>query len=424
MNTSDQIIVGNSTRTILGLKPNLWRLALIVGLAQTSMSLWTWQYSIFLENIIQPWQMGITFSTSTVASLAGYMSSGIISDHLGRKRTLMISFIPMIIGLLLFATFPIWPFIPFEVAMVQFGWAFVIIIARTFPADIIAAEKAKDPARKFMMVLLPAFAMDGLSPIIGANLFILGFKPTDLYLIAAFMALVSIIVSYRFIRESMSAEILEKAKIGPKISFRNLGTNFWKLVAGMIGFVFFFNTALPYWGNLVVGEWGIDVIAFGYVYSTFSLSSAIMMYASNILADRNLKIALFGAILGNVIVISLLGASFGFIALVALTIGWSIPVAIWIGAERSLIVADVDDAMKGRAMGTYQFMMTSTSVIASPFGAFLWDITGSLRTVYLFCGIEGLACLGALYLALNSMKSTQSKDDEDNTTDEDDLSDS
>jgi MFS family permease len=402
---SDVMTESSSTRTILGLKPNLWRLAIIVGLAQTSMSIWSWQFTIFLEGIILPWQMGITLSTAMVASLIGYLTSGYISDYLGRKRTLILAFIPMTIGLYIFSLFPVWPLIPLEVAVVQFGWSFVIIISRAFPADIIASEKAKDPARKFMMVLLPAFAMDGISPIIGANLLSIGLQPTDLYMIAAIVALISLVVSSRFIRESLSDDTIKQAKIGPKITFRNLGNNFWFMVAGMFGFTFFFNTALPYWGNLVVGEYaGVDIVTFGYVYSSFSLTSAIMMYFSSHLADRNLKKALLGAVLSNALVMFLFGVFTGIIELFILTIIWSIPVSIWIGAERSLVVEGVNDTMKGRALGTYQFLMTSAGVFASPLGAFLWEFTGSWRTVYIFCGIESLAASGLLYLALENVR--------------------
>ena len=405
MNDSDIMTDSSTVRTILGLKPNLWRLAIIVGLAQTSMSLWSWQFTIFLEDTILPWQMGITLSVTMVASLIGYLASGYISDYLGRRRTLILSFIPMIIGLFIFSLFPVWPLILLEIAIVQFGWSFVIIISRAFPADIIASEKAKDPARKFMMVLLPAFAMDGLSPIMGANLLSIGLQPTDLYMIAAILALISLLVSSRFIRESLSDDTIKKARIGPKITFRNLGNNFWFLVAGMFGFTFFFNTALPYWGNLVVGEYaGVDIVTFGYVYSSFSLTSAIMMYFSSNLADRNLKKALLGAVLCNALVMYLFGFFTGIIELVILTIVWSIPVSIWIGAERSLIVEGVNDTMKGRALGTYQFLMTSSGVFASPFGAFLWEFTGSWRTVYIFCGIESFAASGILYLALKNIR--------------------
>ncbi|MHA2380905.1 MAG: hypothetical protein ACXADS_16670, partial [Candidatus Thorarchaeota archaeon] len=81
---------------------------------------------------------------------------------------MVFSFIPMMVGLLSLAFFPLWPLIPLEYGVLQFGWSFILIITRAVPADEIAADGGKDAARRFTMVLAPAFLVDGLSPMLGA----------------------------------------------------------------------------------------------------------------------------------------------------------------------------------------------------------------------------------------------------------------
>ncbi|MFW9800832.1 MAG: hypothetical protein ACFFD9_10370, partial [Candidatus Thorarchaeota archaeon] len=128
------------------------------------------------------------------------------------------------------------------------------------------------------------------------------------------------------------------------------------------------------------------------------------------LADRNLKKALTLAIVWNAFMI--LGFSFsgGLLALIVFNIVWALPVVLWIGAERTLVVADVEEQDKGRALGTYQFMMTSTNLVAAPFGAFLWTTTGSLRSVWVFSGIAGLIAAVVLVVALRSMVAEKSRE--------------
>jgi hypothetical protein len=86
---------------------------------------------------------------------------------------------------------------------------------------------------------------------------------------------------------------------------------------------------------------------------------------------------------------------------------WAVPVVMWIGAERTLVVQDVDEENKGRALGTYQFISSSTNLVAAPFGAYIWTITGSLRTLWILSGIGGI--ISALFLggALKSMSSNR-----------------
>ncbi|MHA1909656.1 MAG: hypothetical protein ACW98Y_20320, partial [Candidatus Thorarchaeota archaeon] len=82
-----------------------------------------------------------------------------------------------------------------------------------------------------------------------------------------------------------------------------------------------------------------------------------------------------------------------------------------IGAERTLVVREADQDAQGRALGTYQLLMTSTGLVASPFGAFLWQLTGSLRSVYLFAGFECLVSTIILGLALDSMREPNEEPD-------------
>ncbi|MFX0108578.1 MAG: hypothetical protein ACFE7R_09860 [Candidatus Hodarchaeota archaeon] len=389
----------------LGLSGTLWRLALVTGIAQFSMSVWVWEFSIYLETFLVPWQIGLTFTVSTLASLIGYISSGTIADFIGRKKTMAVAFLPMITGLIAISLNPAWPFIPFEYGLVQFGWSFLIIMSRAIPADEIAATGGHDAARRFTMVLMPAFLLDGLSPILGATMISLGFVARDLHLLGSIGAIIAFISTLIFVRESLQREIIDRAKTGPLISFRRLGNNFWKLVVGMISFTFFFNAALPYWGNLVVGEWGVSETHFGYAWSAFSLTTVLLMYTASGLADRNIKGSLLLAVIWNalmILIFSLIGG--GLEVLIILNIVWSLPVVLWIGAERALVVADIEQQDKGRALGTYQFLMTSTNVAAQPFGAMLWTITGSLRTGWLISGIGGLLSATILVGALKSMR--------------------
>jgi MFS family permease len=72
----------------------------------------------------------------------------------------------------------------------------------------------------------------------------------------------------------------------------------------------------------------------------------------------------------------------------------------WIGAERTLIVSGVSNEMKGRALGFYSVLMSSTSLLAAPFGAYVWTTTGSLRVLWVLAGVLGLGFAVLLALAL------------------------
>ena len=65
----------------------------------------------------------------------------------------------MTAGLFLLFSFPVWPLFPIFYGLVQFGWGFVVIMARAAPADQISQDGGRDAGRTFTTVLLPAFAI-------------------------------------------------------------------------------------------------------------------------------------------------------------------------------------------------------------------------------------------------------------------------
>lgn len=384
-------------REILGLSGNLWRLAVVTGLAQFAISLWNWEFSIFLNGIIEPWQLGLTFSMGTIALLLGYLVSGIVADLIGRRRTMAIAFIPIIAGLILLSFYPTWPFIIAEYAIINLGWSFIVIMSRAIPADVIARQGSEDSARKFTMVLLPAFLVDGLSPIVGAFMLEIGFTSSHLHFVAGVGAIIALIGTLVFLRETLDVKIIQKAKAGPVISLRNLGKNFWNLAGGMLSFYLFLNIALTYFGLLITIDWNISETVYGYSWSAYSLTSVILMHTVSGLADRNIKKALAVAVFCNAGILGAFAILSDVPALLILNVIWALPVILWMGAERSLVVRGVNDEAKGRALGTYQFLMSTTNVFAPNIGAFIWDTTGSLRILWAFCSI---GAFGSSFLAL------------------------
>jgi hypothetical protein len=322
----------------------------------------------------------------------------------------MFAFLPAALGLFFLVNYPMWPFIPLEYASIMFGWSFILIMSRAIPADEIENTGGHNAARRFTMVLMPAFIVDGISPAIGATLLNVGFIPKDLHTLAGIGAIIACLAAFLLIQESLGGEILERAKKGPLISFRRLGSNFWKLSVGMIAFIFFFNSALAYYGNIIVGEWGLDETTFGYAWSGFSIATVLLMHTISGYVDRGLKKSLFLAILGNGIIITVFSLAGGAWTLFLLNFIWAVPVVMWIGAERTLVVQDVDEENKGRALGTYQFISSSTNLVAAPFGAYIWTVSGSLRTLWTISGIGGI--ISALFLggALRSMSQKKNAD--------------
>lgn len=414
------VVMGSRSRKILGLNMNLWRLALVTGVAQFSMSIWGWEFSIFLEInvLLAKWQIGLALSIGTFAMILGYMASGIISDFIGRKNTMAISFIPMAIGLIGMWLNPTWPFIALEYALNQFGWASVLVITAAIPADEIAATGGSNSARTFTVVLLPAFVVDGLSPVLGGIMLEAGYSASYLHLIAAIGSLVALIATALFVRESLSKDVISKAKRGPIITIRGLGRNFWKFVLGISGFIFFLRSAVPYLGNLTVGEWGISPAFYGYAWSFYSITSAVILYSAGTLADRNVKAAQIFALAGNAVIVLAFSLVEGFLFLIVLNALWSFPVALWIGAENTIVAGSVPEEKKGRALGTYRYVLSIIALFAYSFGAYVWDLGGSLRNLYFFVGIECLLFTIILAIVLST---TDLKRSEVMTTEEDNL---
>ncbi|MGY5860738.1 MAG: hypothetical protein RTU63_15330 [Candidatus Thorarchaeota archaeon] len=400
------VVMSGRSRKVLGLNMNLWRLALVTGVAQFSMSLWVWEYSIFLEDVVllDKWQIGFAFSIGQLAMIFGYMASGIIADFIGRKNTMAISFIPMALGLLGMWLNPTWPFIAIEYGIVYFGWASILVITMAIPADEIQIEGGANSGRVFTMVLLPAFTVDGLSPILGGLLLENGFSASFLHLLASIGAIFAFVATIAFVRESLDKEIIKKARKGPIIAIRGLGRNFWKFVFGIAGFIFFIRAANPYLGNLVVGEWGLHEAYYGYAWAAYSFTSVIVLYFAGTLADRNVKAAQIVALLGNSIVVISFSMFTGFWVLVSLNVFWALPVALWIGAENTIVSGSVTEEMKGRAMGTYRYATGMIGLFAFSFGAYIWEITDSLRFLFGFSGIITLLFIGVMAIALKSIE--------------------
>ncbi len=385
---------------------NLWRLALVTGIAQFAISFWGWEFSIFLEldvNLLR-WQIGSTFSIGTLAMIFGYMASGIIADFIGRKYTMVLSFIPMVVGLFGMWLFPVWPIVSISYAITEFGWASVLVITAAIPADEIEKEGGANSARTFSVVLLPAFLVDGLSPVLAGLMLENGFVASDLHIISAVGAAFALFATLAFVRESLEKDIIKKAKKGSIITIRGLGRNFWKFVIGMTGFIFFLRASVPYLGNLVVGEWGISTSYYGYAWSAYSITSAIILYVAGSLADRNVKAALLVALLGNSIVILLFSIFQGFWVLVTINVVWSLPIVLWIGAENTITSGTVTEEMKGRALGTYRYAVSIAGFFAFSFGAYIWEITDSLKFLFQFSGFATLIMLIILGLALRTIE--------------------
>ncbi len=397
--------VDNSTKPgFLGLSSNLWRLAAVLAIAQFSTALWKWEFSIFLEGFLDPWQMGVIFSSATFTGLIASIFSGYLADFIGRKRTIALGFIPISIGLLTLSYFPIWPFIPIQYGLVWFGMSTSRLMSRAIPADEIAADDGLKPARRLMMVMMPLWFVDGLGPLVGTILFSMGYHSSDLHLIGGLLGIFTFASAMILIKESLGSEIIKKARAGPKITIRNLGRSFWLLVIGMIGFVFAWTMAIPLLGNLCVGPWGVDRITYGLTWSLFSIVAAIIMYPASILADRNLKATLVAGTIGTGIIFLWFSLGSGAFMMYLVNFLWAIPFVLYIGAEGSLIVLVVSEETKGRALGTYQLLMGIVGMVAQLVGVMIWEITDSLRFVYTISGITMLTSSVLLLVLLMFIK--------------------
>ncbi|MFX0055485.1 MAG: MFS transporter [Candidatus Hermodarchaeota archaeon] len=383
----DKGLEKDKSREILGLGADLWRVAILLGLAQFSVGIWNWQFSVHLDTFLEPWQIGLTYSSRPVAMLLGGYLSGMMADFFGRRKTMAFSLVPISFGLLTLSFFPVWPTIPIQFGLVMFGLSSVRLMQRAIPADVVEAERSQDPARKFMMIMVPLWAIDGISPLIGAFLLNIGLLPTHLYLIAAIGGVLACIAVLIGIKESLGDEIIEKAKQGPRVPIRSLGRNFWMFAGGMLTYFFFYSSAISYLGVLCVDFWGVDLTVYGISWSVFSFTGAIIMYTMSGLADRNLKAALTAAVFGNGLTFVGFGLGSGELWLIVLNIIWAFPFMLWLGGVRSIVASTVSEELKGRAFGTYDMVLGLTAMFAASFGALLWQISGSLRLVWILAGI-------------------------------------
>ncbi|MHA1637995.1 MAG: MFS transporter [Candidatus Thorarchaeota archaeon] len=395
---------GTTKSEFMGLSRNLWRLAIVLAVAQFSIALWKWEFSIFLYTFTEQWMMGVTFSLATFAALVGGFFSGTIADFIGRKRAMMLGFIPVAVGLFLMAYYPIWPIILVQTGFVWYGMSSFRMMGQAIPADEIAQNDKKNPARTFMMVLMPLWFADGLGPLTGAFLLNLGYTSNDLHSIAAVFAILALVIAQLTLKESLGTETVQKAREGPAFSLRQYGPDFWKLLLGMIAYYFFFTTAISYLGNLCVEEWFVDTATYGYTWSAFSFVTAGLIYTASGYADKNLKKALIFAVCGNGLAFLAFGIGTGVVMLYIINILWAIPFIVWIGVERSILVANVPDEAKGRALGTYQVIVSSISMLSQMLGAFIWSFTGSLRFLWTFAGIGMIASTLIIAIVLRSIK--------------------
>jgi MFS family permease len=396
---------GSEDKIRFGLSGNLRRLAIITGIGQFSMSVWIWQFSIFVEaSVNQFWQIGITISIGTFAMIVGYAISGTVADYIGRKNAMVFGFVPIFVGLVALRFFPVWPLIPLEYAIIEWGWAFIIIMTSAMPADEIAQTSGANAARTFNMVLLPAFLVDGLSPVLAGVLLNAGYVAGDLHLLAAIGAVVAMVATYGGVRESLGQDIIKKAKAGSMITFRGLGRNFWIFTAGMLGFIFVMNFAFPYMGNLMGNGWGVSEANYALAWGVWSITCVILMYSLGSATDRNIRAALIAGTLSTAIIVGLFSYGSTFLDLIILNILLAAPIVVWSGAEKTLAVNGVSNEMKGRALGTYQFMMSSTRLFGQFIGAILWDYFGGLRPVFGIASIGGMIIVVGLTYALMSLK--------------------
>ena len=383
----------------LGLSPNLWRLAAVIAIAQFATALWKWEFGIFLEGFLEPWQIGLVFSIATFTGLIGSVGSGYIADFIGRKWTISIGFLPIVIGLFTMSFFPIWPYVAIQYGLVWFGMSTARLMARAIPADEIAADDGAKPARRLMMVMMPLWFVDALGPTVGAFLLSSGYQSGNLHLLGSFCAVITFVSSAILLRESLGTEVIKKARSGPKVSLRKFGRSFWLLAFGMIGFVFSWASSIPFVGNLSVGPWGVDTVTYGLTWSHYSLTSALFMYPASSLADRNLKATLLVGVLGNALVLLWFSIGSGAFWLYVINFVWAIPFVLWTGSVKSIIVLVVSEEVKGRALGTYDLLMGVVMMTAQFVGASIWEISGSLRVVYGVAGIVAL-CTSVLIFVL------------------------
>lgn len=394
----------STRRTFLSLNSVLWRLALVTGIAQLSVSIWIWQFALTLESFLPPFEIGLTFAVGSLAALLGYPLSGFMADKIGRKNSLVLSFIPQIIGILLLFLLPLWPLVLLAYGLQSFGWSFVLVISRAIPADEINFESGSDATRKMTMVLMPSFVVDGISPILAVLLLYSGFTLPSLLLIGILAAVIAMLFSVTQIKETLVPAKIPEAKLPMIDTLKALGKSFWKFTAAMVGYYLAWGMAIPYLGILSVKEWGVSLEVYGIATSVFSLASVSMMYTLSGVAGRSTKSGLVLSLAGNSVVMTALGLGSEAWLLILLNMLWAAPVVVWIATEVVLTVNGVPSNMRGRALGIYQLAISTTGLMAAPIGAFIWTYSGSLRLLWVVSGILAISFTSVAWLVLKRVK--------------------
>ena len=394
----------STRRTFLSLNSVLWRLALVTGIAQLSVSIWIWQFALTLESFLPPFEIGLTFAVGSLAALLGYPLSGILADKIGRKNSLVLSFIPQIAGILLLFLFPLWPLVLFAYGLQSFGWSFVLVISRAIPADEINLDSGTDATRKMTMVLMPSFVVDGISPILAVILLYSGFALPSLLLIGVLAAVFAMLFSATQIKETLVKAVEPAPKMPIIDTLRSLGRSFWKFTAAMVGYYLAWGMAIPYIGILSVREWGVSLEVYGIASSVFSLASVSMMYTLSGIAGKRTKSGLVISLAGNSVVMTALGLGSEAWLLILLNMLWAAPIVVWIATEVILTVNGVPSNMKGRALGIYQLAISITGLMAAPVGAYIWTYSGSLRFLWVVSGILAISFTSVAWLVLKRVK--------------------
>jgi MFS family permease len=390
--------------SFLGLDSALWRLAIVTGVAQLSASIWVWQFAISLESFLLPWQIGVTFAVGSLAALVGYPVSGFMADQFGRKRSLVLSFIPQTAGILLLFLLPVWPLVLIAYGLESFGWAFILVISRAIPADRIDTKSNSQASRQMTMVLLPSFIVDGISPVLAVVLLQYGFNVQSLLLLGAFAAGIGMLLAIAFVEETLPQAPEDIDLSESRGTLRSLGKPFWKFTGAMIGYYVAWGMAIPYIGILSVREWGVSLEVYGISSSVFSLASVTMMYTLSGLAGKRTKMGLVLSLAGNSVVMAAMGLGSQAWLLILLNMIWAAPIMVWIATEVILSVNGVPSGMKGRALGLFQLAVSATGLLAAPLGAMVWEYTGSLRLLWVLSGSLAVGFTMVVWWALKRVK--------------------
>jgi MFS family permease len=394
----------STRRTFLGLNSILWRLALITGIAQLSVSIWVWQFAITLETYLLPIQIGITFAVGSLAALIGYPISGVLADQIGRKNSLVLSFIPQIAGIFLLFLFPVWPLVLVAYGLQSFGWSFVLVISRAMPADEIGSDSGVEATRKMTMVLMPSFVVDGISPLIAVLLLYLGLQGQSLLLIGVVAACLAMIFSATKLQETFVPPLEKESRLPLMITLRSLGRSFWKFTIAMIGFYLAWGMAIPYLGILSINDWGVSLQLYGFTSGAFSLASVSLMYTLSGAAGKRTKSGLLLSLAANSLIMTALGLGSDAWLFVVINMVWAAPFVLWIATEVILTINGVPSNMRGRALGIFQLAVSTSSLIAAPIGAFIWTSSGSLRFLWVLSGVLAISFTSVAWWVLKRVK--------------------